>query len=129
MNNMKRIIYIAIVALTAFVGCQKENKPGLADLICGEWRGSELSVEAGIYLNFTSDGTFELYQKLEGDDFELKKGSWSLSGDIISGKYSDGEPWATSYKVSVNGDVMTMVSQDGSAETNVYEKCEIPENL
>ena len=126
---MKRIIYIAILALTALVGCNKENQPGLAENICGEWRGSELSVEAGIYLSFTSDGTFELYQKLESDDFELKKGTWSLSGDILSGKYSDGEPWAASYKVTVNGDVMTLISQDGSSETNVYQKCDIPENL
>ena len=96
---MKRIIFIAILGLLAFTGCKKE--PFLAELLCGEWRGSELSVDAGIYIRFAADGTFELYQKMGTEGFELRRGNWALAGDILSGTYNDGEPWAASYKASV----------------------------
>ena len=124
---MKRIIYIAIFALVALTGCQKENSkvPTLKQMIVGEWRGSEISVDAAIYLSIKADGTFELYQKMTSDDFELRRGTWSLEGDILSGTYNDGEPWAASYKVSADS-VLTMVSQAEGAETSVYIRCAIP---
>ena len=126
---MKKILYAVILALVALTGCKKEEKQlTVADKLCGEWRGSELSVEAAIYMSFTSDGTFELYQKTT-DSFELRRGKWSVAGDILSGTYNDGEAWAASYKVSVSEGTLTMVSQDESAETNVYRKCEIPEQI
>ena len=127
--NMKRIIYIAILALTALAGCKKDEAPSLSKKICGEWRGSEISADAGIYISFASDGTFELYQKLSGEGFELRRGTWTLQGDILSGKYNDDEPWVTSYKVTGADNVLTLVAQDESAETNVYQKCEIPEYI
>lgn len=126
---MKRLLYIFTIAVLALTGCKKENQPTLKDKICGEWRGVELSADAGIYINFISNGTFELYQKLDSDRFELLKGHWSLDGDILSGTYNDQEPWATSYKVSVAGETLTMVAQDGTDETNVYAKTTIPDGV
>jgi hypothetical protein len=126
---MKRLLYIFTIAVLAWTGCKKENQPTLKDKICGEWRGVELSADAGIYINFISNRTFELYQKLDSDCFELLKGHWSLDGDILSGTYNDQEPWATSYKVSVAGETLTMVAQDGTDETNVYAKTTIPDGV
>lgn len=123
---MKRIIYIAIVALAALTGCKKDEAPSLSRQICGEWRGSELAAEVGIYISFASDGTFELYQKLSSEGFELRRGKWTLDGNVLSGTYNDGEAWAAAYTVTVTGDVLTMVSQNEGAETGVYQKCEIP---
>lgn len=124
---MKRLIYIAIFALVALAGCQKENskEPTLKQKIQGEWRGSEISVDAAIYLSIKNDGTFELYQKLSSDEFELRRGTWTLEGDVLSGTYNDGEPWAASYKVSA-GSTLTLVSQAEGAETSVYIPCAIP---
>ena len=124
---MKRLLYIFTIAVLALTSCQKENQPTLEEMICGEWRGAELVADAGIYINFISDGTFELYQKLDGNQFELKKGKWSLDGDILSGIYDDHVPWSTTYKVSVVGNKLTMIAQDGTDETNVYAKTTIPE--
>ena len=101
----------------------------MKDNICGVWRGVELTADAGIYINIISNGTFELYQKLDGDRFELRRGQWSLEGDILSGIYNDQEPWATAYKVSVVGNTLTMVAQDGTDETNVYVKTDIPDGV
>lgn len=124
---MKRLIYIAIFALVAMVGCQKENskEPTLEQKIQGEWRGSMISVDAAIYLSIKTDGTFELYQRLSSEEFELRRGSWTLEGDILSGVYNDGEPWASSYKVSA-GSTLTLVSQAEGGETSVYIPCAIP---
>ena len=127
---MKRLIYIAIFALAAFVGCQKENskEPGMEQKIVGEWRGHKISVDAAIYISFNADGTFELYQKLSSEKFELRRGTWSLKGDILSGAYDDGEPWAASYKVTV-GSELTMVAQAEGAETSVYIPYTIPASV
>ena len=126
---MKRLLYIFTIAVLALTSCQKENLPTLKEKLCGEWRGVELSADAGIYINFISDGTFELYQKLNGDQFELKRGKWSLDRDILSGIYDDQVPWSTTYKVSVVGNKLTMIAQDGTDETNVYARTTIPEGF
>ena len=128
-ESMKRLLYIFTIAVLALTGCKKEKQPTLKDNICGVWRGVELTADAGIYINIISNGTFEHYQKLDGDRFELRRGQWSLEGDILSGIYNDQEPWATAYKVSVVGNTLTMVAQDGTDETNVYVKTDIPDGV
>jgi hypothetical protein len=105
-------------------GCQKEVT--LSDLLCGEWRGSELSVDAGIYIDFNADGSFEIFQKMNGDSFELKSGSWSMAGSTLSGKYKDGEAWSSSYTISISANVLTMTSQAEGGEVNKYMKTTIP---
>lgn len=114
------------MALAALTGCKKDEAPSLSGQICGEWRGSELAAEVGIYISFASDGTFELYQKLSSEGFELRRGKWTLAGNVLSGTYNDGEEWASAYSVTVTGNALTLISQSESAETGVYQKCEIP---
>ena len=121
---MKRLIYFAIIALVAVTGCQKEAS--LGELLCGEWRGSELSVDAGIYIDFNADGSFEMFQKMDKDGFECKSGSYSLTGTTLSGKYNNGEAWSCSYTISISGGVLTMVSQAEGGEVNKYVKTTIP---
>lgn len=124
---MKKIIYVIMLALLTIAGCKKEEPVlTLSQKLCAEWRGSELSIDAAIYMKFASDGTFELYQKMSSEEFELRCGTWTLTGDILSGKYNDQEAWSTSYKISVENDRLTMVSQDEGSETNIYVRSEIP---
>jgi len=122
--NMKTILYLSLAALLALSGCKKE--PSLSELVLGEWRGTGLSADAGVYLYFAPDGTFELYQKLDGETFELRRGTWSVEGNMISGIYNDRQPWATTYKVSVEGKELTLAAQNEGGETNIYYKTEIP---
>ena len=105
-------------------GCHKEAT--LGELLCGEWRGAELSVDAGIYIDFNADGTFEMFQKMAGDNFELKSGSYSVAGTTLSGKYKDGEAWSSAYTITISGDTLTMVSQAEGGEVNKYVKATIP---
>ncbi len=130
---MKKVLYIVMFALAAFVGCKKINSPiTLEQMLQDQWRGSETSVDAAIYINFMADHTFELFQKLDTDQFELRRGTWSLEGDILSGTYDDGQPWAASYKISIEGTdpaMLTMTSLNEGGETNVYLSCSIPDGV
>lgn len=130
---MKKVLYITMFALAAFVGCEKINPPvTLEQMLRTQWRGSETSVDAAIYMDFMADHTFELYQKLDTDMFELRKGTWTLEGDILSGTYDDGQPWASSYKISIEGTgpiILTMISLNEGGETNEYQACRIPEGI
>ena len=121
---MKKVLYMMTLALAILTGCAKELT--LAEKICGEWRGSGLSADAGIYIRFSAGGTFELYQKMSGDSFELRRGKWSLDGDVLTGIYNDGEAWPRAYKVSVAGKHLTMEALEENGETNVYLKVTIP---
>lgn len=125
---MKKYIYLLAVAIMALVGCEKEGSKDAEHtcVICGQWRGEELSAEAGIYMDFLCNGTFELYQKLDNGAFELRRGKWHLEAGVLSGTYNDGEAWATSYKTTVSDETLTLVAQSEGSETNRYKKCEIP---
>ena len=126
---MKKYIYLLAVAMIALVGCEKD--PGSKDpdhtcVVCGQWRGEELSAEIGIYIDFLCNGTFELYQKMDNGAFELRRGKWNLDAGVLTGTYNDGEAWATSYKATVSGEALTLIAQSEGSETNRYKKCEIP---
>ena len=121
---MKKYIYLLAVAIMALVGCEKDAEHTC--VVCGQWRGEELSAEAGIYMNFLCNGTFDLYQKLDNGVFELRRGKWNLEAGVLSGTYNDGEAWATTYKATVSGETLTLVSQSEGSETNLHKKCEIP---
>lgn len=126
---MKKILLITICTFIGLSACEKKSTTPeipLSESICGEWRGTGLSVDAGIYIDFNSDGTFELYQKMGSEIFELRRGRWTLEGDILSGTYNDSEAWASSYKASISGDSLTLVAQGEGSETNVYSRVEIP---
>ena len=61
--------------------------------------------------------------------FEKFSGAYSISGNVISGTYTDGSMWKCDYKVSLDseGKVLTMISQEDAPVTGVYEATSIPE--
>lgn len=124
---MRKYIYLLAIAFVALAGCEKEpDSIKHTCMVCGQWRGDALSAEVGIYIDFLCNGTFELYQKMDNETFELRRGKWNLEAGVLSGTYNDGEAWATSYDASVSGDILTLVAQSDGNETNRYKKCEIP---
>ena len=63
---MKRTIYtiLAAILLTA-TGCEK-TADRLIDRIVGEWHytAQESGITEDVWLSFSTDGTFEMYQKV-----------------------------------------------------------------
>ena len=133
---MKKIIFMICAALL-IAGCgNKEEKKSLEDLIIGEWHSTSLSMSeassyAGeVYVGFNADKTFELYQKIGEGAFRLYRGTWNLDGDILAGKYNDGEEWGTPYQISIDGKTLAMkYSIHDSEVTVVYTSAIIPSEV
>ena len=45
-------------------GCKKDGGKSLDQTILGEWHSTSISVNGDIYLSFSEDKTYELYQKI-----------------------------------------------------------------
>ena len=130
---MKKILLIfAVLALVASCGKNEEGKKPEIDLeeqLIGQWHSTSISVEGDIYIEFYQEKSFELYQQIGEGAYRLYRGTWNLEGDLLTGKYNDGEDWAAAYKVAIEGDVLTMTSQNDAAETSTYKKSDIPSEV
>ena len=130
---MKKILLIfAVLALVASCGKNEEGKKPEIDLeeqLIGQWHSTSISVEGDIYIEFYQEKSFELYQQIGEGAYRLYRGTWNLEGDLLTGKYNDGEDWAAAYQVAIEGDVLTMTSQNDAAETSTYKKSDIPSEV
>lgn len=120
-------------ALLMLAGCGEKNgeddKKSTAELLCGEWHSTTLTVSGDVYLDFNEDKTFEMYQKIGDGAYRLYRGTWNVENDILSGKYNDGENWAASYDVAIEGKNLTMTSRNDAAEVTKYSSCTVPEEV
>lgn len=132
---MKRVLILVAVllsALVSFSSCKKEEKT--LD-VKGEWELTEVKMATKsalvgaetvtVYVKFSEDGTFAMYQMVGDGRFVTFSGSWKLAGSTLSGTYADGTSWASSYEVSVDKSTLTMTTEDG-LDVFVYKACTIP---
>lgn len=130
-----RVLILAAILLSAvvsFSSCKKEEKT--LD-VKGEWELTEVKMSTKsalvgaetvtVYVKFSEDGTFAMYQMVGDGRFVAFSGSWKLAGSTLSGTYADGTSWASSYEVSVDKSTLTMTTGDG-LDVFVYKACTIP---
>lgn len=134
---MKKFFAVFAIVALALVGCDKNPHSGghsggdISSFIDGEWHITEWNGEApefDVYVKF-ANGAFEIYQQVWSLDYELFRGTYNVRGEIITGSYEDGANWASGYKFAVDGDKLTMYSQEDQSITSVYERCIIPEEI
>ena len=130
--TMKKILNImfAAVAICFTAACQKEEVKDIVDpAIVGEWHLSTVEVDGAVqkysydvYFAINNDGTFELYQK-SGTQTRYTKftGTCKSEGNQLSGVYSSGTPWGTSYTALVSGEMLVLTTADG-VEVQEYTK-------
>lgn len=134
---MKKVLsVIALAASLTAVSCHKEPKADPVPAITGEWHISSVSTKGvdyanqtiDIYISFSAEGTFELYQMIGQGRYRKFTGSWEQNEGVLSGKYSSGKAWGSSYEVSVSGETLTLTSTV-SGEADTYVKAVIPESV
>lgn len=118
-------------------GCSGSKSSAPAD-ITGEWKLTDLtltkSVQVGseavdVYISFASNKSFDLWQFLGAGRYEHFSGTWELSGNSLTGKYSDGTTWGNIYDVSVSGNELTMVATKNSSDIYKYTRTTIPDSV
>lgn len=128
---MKKIIskiLFCTMALFAVAACSDPEAEKLEKIV-GEWHysGTESGVVIDVYVGFSQDYTFELYQKIGDGAHHLYKGKYKFDGEILSGTYSDYTPWAHEYKVTRSGSSLTLASVASPDYSVTYKKESIPE--
>lgn len=128
---MKKIIYRAFVALAAvilFMGCQSEGQKALSQIV-GEWHysGVEEGVQEDIWIAFSQDMTFELYQKVGDGVHRSITGRYSVNAEkkTISGMYEDNYPWKYDYKFEIKDNTLVL-SAVSDTYSVVYTRGAIP---
>lgn len=105
----------------------KENQP--LD-ITGTWEltGIEVTKSAQlgdetieVVITFNADKTFTLSQIIGDGRAKDFSGTWALTETTLTGKYENGKAWGSSYQVSVDNAVLTMIPESG-AEKYTYRK-------
>lgn len=125
MKTISKII-LALSVLAAAVSCgEKDNGPAVSEKIVAEWHlvgVSGMTSVPQVYVDFSQDLTFELYQKIGEGRYRKYEGTYTVTGSLVSGQYSDGEKWGSDYQASFEGDNMVLTAQNGSEEACTYEK-------
>lgn len=132
---MKRFISMLLIGASFILaGCGngngdggKENQP--LD-ITGTWEltGIEVTKSAQlgdetieVVITFNADKTFTLSQIIGDGRAKDFSGTWALTETTLTGKYENGKAWGSSYQVSVDNAVLTMIPESG-AEKYTYRK-------
>jgi hypothetical protein len=133
---MKKYIIIISMALLLAIsgGCKKKQIP--LD-ISGQWRLVDIKTKTAnigntsvdVYLSFSENGNFEMYQMLGTGRYRFYKGTWALQDRLLSGKYSDGKSWGSIYDVEISGDKLILTSKTGNKEVDTYNRTAIPANV
>ena len=133
-SRMKKIIYATIALFSLlFVSCGKENQPVSSTSLLGSWNLEQVDGVAtgdlSVWIEF-SESSFDIYQRLGATvSYEHFSGSWSVTKGVLSGTYSDGKPWASSYNASITDGSQLKLEAVGSGEISTYRKSSIPSEV
>ena len=137
MKSLK-IWSLAVVLLMAMVGCKPTPGPGPEDtgsfdLLENEWKLVSVNGEANefhVYLSF-GQGNFAIFQQIYTLEYKFYDGTYTISGNKLTGEYYDAGAWKCGYTggISEDGNTMTLISDDDQAMKCIYEACTIPEEV
>lgn len=127
------VVVLAALFLTLGVlsSCKKEVKQKPVN-ISGEWKLESFSslqaddLDVDVYLNFTS-GSFELFQKIGGGHFAKFSGTYTVTGNVLAGNYSNGSPFGSKYEVELVDEQLIMTSIAEASDENADGGIKQPE--
>ncbi len=132
---MKKILIAALMML-AMVACNKDDKEKAMD-ITGDWNITKITTKSAVigdvtvdvWISFKSDKTFMMYQKIGLGRYTSFSGSWSLAGNKLTGKYSDGKLWASDYEAVLEDSGKTLILTSSKGEIDTFKKGSIPTDI
>lgn len=133
--DMKKILaFAALMAGLLLTSCKEKEDPLN---IIGTWSLKTVQTKAAsmggtpvdVYIVFNEDKTFSLYQKVgNAGRYTSFTGTWNLLETTLTGKYSDGKSWGSSYEVSQDKERTTLVLSSPGEEYS-YAKASLPAEL
>ena len=136
MVMMKRVFAILAAALVMAACGGKDNpEPEVKKSVTGCWELSNVttkatvgSVTVNVYVEFKSDKTFVLYQKLGEGRFTVFTGTYKYENDQLLGTYTNSSSWGP-YSATVSDSSLTLTTAGGK-EVDTYKKItSIPDNV
>lgn len=119
----------AAAVLLLGTSCQKDSD-ALTAKLAADWHytAQENGVAEEVWISFTADGTFEMFQKIGDGPYWYTKGEYALDSKtkVLSGIYSDRYPWKYSYKVSISDKTLEMAAVELEDYKLTYAKETIP---
>lgn len=80
-----------------------------------------------VYLQLNDDNSFELYQSVDTPGFETFTGTYRISDDVLSGKYSTGELWESTYLIRIYTERELVLESKTDGAISVYRMSGIPD--
>lgn len=128
MKSLKIWSLIVLFAM-ALVGCGGKDD---GSTLVGQWHltyYNDSEPEFDVYVEFKEGGKFNIYQQVWSFTYEHFTGTYSVKNGVVSGKYSDGSAWLTSYQFSVDDWLLKMYNTANTEEVSVYTSCKIPSDV
>ena len=131
---MRKMLLFLLLSLCLVAACKKAPDPLSVN---GEWQLCDYQAKSvnihgtdvDVYISFTADGNFTLYQKLGEGRYTRFTGTFTLSGDILSGKYTSGGSWASQYSVAKEGDKLVLTQHPDAKEVHTFSPASIPASV
>lgn len=124
-NILKLLMVLSVVLGSVSCGGSGDEGPQVSEKIVAEWHlvsMSGVSSVPQVYVNFAQDMSFELYQKVGEGRYRRYDGTYTVTGSVVSGSYSDKKKWGSDYDASFDGEKLVLTAKNGSAEVCTYEK-------
>ena len=134
-KHLYHLLVFSLLGIFAASCSDDDDAPNIQSEIVGEWRLTSWSESAPegceVYVEFTSAATFGLYQKVETSNYTKYTGRYSIDGSRLTGVYDDGESWGNGYdfELTNGGNTLTMTTRTEPAETSVYSRTIIPDDV
>ena len=123
---MKRFLALLAGFLLLGVSCNKVDDAPLN--IIGDWELSSVEFATRSAMVGNENGSFAMWQQKGAGRFQKYEGMWVLSGNVLSGIYSDGKEWSCEYLVETKDGHLTMRTYPDKKDTYIYETSTITDN-
>lgn len=133
---MKRLLaFMAAALVLAACGGKDNPEPEVKTTVVGCWELTNVttkatvgSVTVNVYVEFTANNKFSLYQKLGEGRYSVFTGTFKYEGNQLLGTYDKGTSWGP-YSVTVSDSSLTLTTAGGK-EVDTYKKItSIPDSV